>query len=156
MPNPLSCVVSVCSVMVVTGRGQCHVSHLKLLQLGGDQSLRRGQRSVTLLDALMNLGHGVRGAVTTVCAALEHPTLQQQRQRDLMYRDWQDRQRNKSSACYIPHVHRWDTYLHFTDVVLFQALDHVFDHILHSYLVCLCHLCSLTHTNYKEIFSPTI
>lgn len=34
------------------------------------------------------------------------------------------------------------TYLHFTDVVPLQALDHWFHLILHACLVSLCHLCS--------------
>lgn len=53
-----------------------HVPHLKLLQLWGDQPLRLGQRSVTPLDALMHLRHGVWGAITALCTAAEHTTLQ--------------------------------------------------------------------------------
>lgn len=49
--------------------------HLKLLQLGSDQTLGLGQRSVTPIDALMDLRHGVRAPAATVRAAAEHATL---------------------------------------------------------------------------------
>lgn len=136
-------------------RGQRHVSHLKLLQLCGDQSLSLGQRRVTPLDALMHLRHGVRGAVTAVRAALEHTTLQQI--------SWhvdgcREQTQVETKLCTrLSRVTRWDTYLHLTDVVFLQALDHIFHHILHACLVCLCHLCSCCSlTNSSEMFNPTL
>lgn len=45
--------------LLTTGGQSVDVPHLKLLQLCGDQTLSLGQRSVTSLDALMDLRHGV-------------------------------------------------------------------------------------------------
>lgn len=50
-------------------------SILKLFQFRGHQSLSLSQRSVAPIYALVNLGHGVRGATAAVCAAAEHATL---------------------------------------------------------------------------------
>lgn len=61
----------------MTGGQSVDVPHLKLLQLCGDQTLSLGQRSVTPLDALMDLRHGVWAATATVCTAAEHATLRQ-------------------------------------------------------------------------------
>lgn len=60
------------------GRVCVDIPHLKLLQLWSDQTLSFGQRCVTPLDTLMHLRHGVWGATTTLCAAAEHATLQQE------------------------------------------------------------------------------
>lgn len=108
--------------------------HLKLLQLWSDQTLSFGQRSVTPLDALMHLRHGVRGATTTLGAAAEHATLRWRAHR------WDTMLLLLLLQRSAPQAHLCCTYLHFTYVVPLQTLDHFFHHGLHACLMCLCHL----------------
>ena len=132
---------SIVITLIVGGGG---TSHLELLQLWGDQTLSSGQGRVTLVDALMHLGHGVGGLVTALGAALEHATLQGggrevtgEGQGGLSHINTHTQTHTHTHFFMLAH-----TDLHFPDVVSLQALDHLLHHILHACLMPFRHVCS--------------
>lgn len=117
--------------------------HLKLLQLGSDQTLGLGKRSVTPIDALMDLRHGVWAPAATVRAATEHATLQR-------WHTTRWETRNGIARASATHSERL-LYLHFPDMVPLQALDHLLHLVLHASLMCLRHPCSLSQSLLKSV-----